>query len=112
MDEEQIVYILNTYKDQVKNIREALRLVNMRETDILYHTMNLPDMEKLTIEEISGLYSQIKVMVVLYLNKLGLSNREIARRLGGHTYNLVNKIITDNKGVKKDAESSSVRKTV
>ena len=77
--------ILGKYKDMIVNIREALRLAGMPETMIVFNMINLPDLKKLLPEDIVKFYNEVKVMIILYLNEIGFSNQEIARRIGGNS---------------------------
>ena len=87
--------ILGKYKDMIVNIREALRLAGMPETMIVFNMINLPDLKKLLPEDIVKFYNEVKVMVVLYLNDIGFSNQETARRIGGHSGAIVTQILKE-----------------
>lgn len=90
MNEEEII---KTYKEQTANIQEALRLSGLDESAVQFKTLNLPDLQKMNPEQIQKFYTYIREVVVLYFNDNGFSEREISRRLGGHTRNMVQKIL-------------------
>lgn len=95
LDELKSNEVLGKYREMVGNIREALRLAGMPETMIIYNTINLPDLKKLLPEDVVKFYNEVKVMTVLYLNDIGFSNSEIARRVGGNSAMVVAQILKE-----------------
>jgi len=91
--EEKLKEILQEYKKSIKNFREALRLAGMPETLILFNTLNLPDLSRMMPDDVVKFYQEVKTMIILYLDDLGFSRREIARRIGGDSMMVVNNII-------------------
>lgn len=91
--EEKLKQILQEYKKSITNFREALRLAGMPETLILFNTLNLPDLSRMMPDDVVKFYQEIKVMIILYLDGLGFSRREITRRIGGHSTMIVNDIL-------------------
>jgi len=85
--------ILQEYKKSVVNFREALRLAGMPETLILFNTLNLPDLSMMMPDDVVKFYQEVKTMIILYLDDLGFSRREIARRIGGDSMMVVNNIL-------------------
>lgn len=95
MDEAKIKTVLENYREMVVNIREALRLAGLPEAMIIRETINLPDLEKLLPEDVVKFYEEVKVMTILFLNNLGFSTREISKRIGGSSKDIVSKILND-----------------
>lgn len=95
MEDLKVNEILGKYKEMVSNIREALRLAGMPEAMIIYNTINLPDLKRLLPEDVMKFYSEVKVLIVLYLHELGFSNAEISRRIGGHSNVVVAEILKE-----------------
>ena len=91
--EERSRQILQEYKKSIINFREALRLAGMSETLILFNTLNLPDLSRMMPDDVVRFYQEVKTMIVLYLDDLGFSRREIARRIGGDSMMVVNTIL-------------------
>lgn len=96
MSELQVKEILETYNKMVQNTREALRLAEVPESQIVIYTINLPDLQRMIPEDIVRLYNDVKKLTTISLHELGFSQRETSRRLGGPSnYPYVNKTILE-----------------
>ena len=92
--EEQIESLLTSYQIAVTEIRNALKNAGLSDREILEKTANRPDFNNMLPEDVLNYYTEIKVLVILYLSKsIKLSTREIARRLGGTSYVTIHKIL-------------------
>jgi hypothetical protein len=52
-----------------------------------------PDFKNMSIAEATDLFNQIRHDLILYLSSLGLSQREISRRIGGSSVHAVNNVL-------------------
>lgn len=73
--------ILMAFRTSITNYQEALRLTGLPEPLIELYVTNIPDFSKLLPDDVLGVYKDIRVMVILYLDALGFSQREIGRRI-------------------------------
>jgi hypothetical protein len=101
MDKEQIRKILTAYQEQTKNIQEALRVAECPDTlvdcYVLSSVLTVCDFEKMLPEDVIKLFKDIRTIIILHLyNAIGLSEREIARRIGGSSIHIVRKILEEN----------------
>lgn len=87
--------ILVAYTQMVENTQEALRLANVPEPVIVSSTINLPDFRKMIPEDVVKLYRDMRKLVVIHLFQIGLTQGEIARRLGGNSYHIVQQILKE-----------------
>lgn len=51
--------------------------------EIELYLTNIPNFDKMLPEDVMKIYDAMKENVILYLHRVGLSHREISRRLGG-----------------------------
>lgn len=93
MEKEQISKILTSYKEQTKNITEALRLAKVPEPLIAVYTFNLPNLDVMLPEDVVKLFKEFRELVIVYLNRLGFSEREISHRISGDSYTSVGNIL-------------------
>lgn len=92
--EEQIESLLTSYQIAVAEIRNALKNAGLSDREILEKTSNRPDFNNMLPEDVLNYYTELKILVILYLsNSIKLSTREIARRLGGTSYVTIHKIL-------------------
>lgn len=83
MDEARVKEIASSYKEMTENIKEAFILAGVPAEHAPLYVMNFPEMEKLVPEDVIALYEQFKKAVIYFWKDIGLSNREISRRIGG-----------------------------
>lgn len=92
--DDKVKEILNSHKEMTKNVCEALRQANVPEPLIASYTFNTPNIDKMLPEDVLRLFKDFKKIIILYLNKMGFSQREISRRIGGNLV-LVNQTIRE-----------------
>ena len=83
MNEEKSNQIIQAYREAVAKTEEALRLSGMPDNMIAIWTINFPMFNRLIPEDAIKIYKNIHDGLIIYLHSLGLSYREISRRLGG-----------------------------
>lgn len=104
MDEKKTKQILESYKEMVQNVQQALRIAGMPEAMIVYHTINLPDLERMMPEQVVNFFSEVKIATILYLSDHGFSTREIERRLGGTSAMTINQILKEYRPTPNEVE--------
>ena len=93
MENNQVNKILISYKEQTKNISEALRLAKVPEPLIAVYTFNLPNLDAMLPEDVVKLFKEFRELVIVYLNRLGFSEREISHRIKGDSYTKVGDVL-------------------
>lgn len=93
----QIKKILLAYKDSIKSIREALKLAEVPDSLAEIYITNLPNFANMLPEDAISTYKQMQLMLILYLDGQGFSAREIAKRIGGSSYFIVQKVLAEYK---------------
>lgn len=83
MNEEKVKEILQAYREVIGKTEEALRLAGMPDNMIAVWTINFPTFNRVIPEDATKIYKNIRDSLIIYLDSLGFSIREITRRLGG-----------------------------
>lgn len=83
MNEEKANQIIQAYREAVAKTEEALRLSGMPDNMIAIWTLNFPVFNRLIPEDAIKIYKNIHDGLIIYLDSIGFSYREISRRLGG-----------------------------
>lgn len=83
MDESKFLKILDNYKQSVDDVRSRLRDAGMSEHQIVLHTINFPNFNAMIPEDTVKFYRDVKKLLIIHLDSLGFSSREISSRLGG-----------------------------
>ena len=83
---EEILLVLNQV---FENTREALRLLNLNEEQVQLLTSKYPSFSMLSTPTLEQLVKGIQKAFITVLHSRGLSQREIAKRLGGSSQNTV-----------------------
>ena len=103
--EEKVKQILEVYKQTVENTKEALRIAQVPESLVIYYTINLPDFNMMIPDDIVKFYQDIRKLVILHLNKIGLSRGEIAKKIGKNQYLLIGEILKqENRNVEAESK--------
>lgn len=109
MNQEQLRLILDAYKQQTENTKEAMRLAGVPAPLIALYTFNLPNLDNILPDDAINLFKQFREMVILYLHHTGFSKREIVRRVGGPSLfivqNAIKQLNDDKKTVRLDEVS-------
>jgi len=108
MDESKTKELLKEYRTVVEQIKEDLRAAGMSENQIILHTINLPEFERMIPEDTIKLFRDIKKLLIIHLDELGLSTRQIAKRLGGNSHNYVKKILDEHYKEQEDVTKVNV----
>lgn len=106
--ENQINDLLTSYQIAVIEIKSALIKAGLSERESNWKTLNLPDFQKMLPEDVLNFYKDLRTLVILYLHQLGLSTREIEKRLKGDSYGSVQNILEANKVKSKKATLEEV----
>lgn len=85
--------ILETYRQMVSKVHQALKLTDMPDNMIIAEIINLPDLTMLIPEDVMRFYKEVRTTVILHFHNMGFSRREITRRLGGSSYAIVQQTI-------------------
>lgn len=95
MTNAKIQEILDQYRYIVTNTHEALELAGVPKKLLYYYTFVWPDLNEVLPEDIVKFFDELRVQVIIYLRKMGFSQREIARRLKGGSYFIVNQVLQE-----------------
>lgn len=100
--------ILNIYKQTLENTQNALKEADVPDNMIELYLSRLPDFNKLLPEDVVKIFQDFRKAFVIYLDKRGFSQREIARRMGGSSQIMVHQILQEerDKEVKEDESSN------
>src|SRR3990167_3990471 len=110
IDEQKVADIKESYAQMVTNVREALELAGVPRRMTYFYTYLPPKLEDMIPEDAVNFYHQTRDSIILYLHEIGFSQREIARRLGGAQYHIVNEVLKDNAPENKFATPEEVSK--
>lgn len=83
MNEEKIKEILDTYKETILKIEEALALAGVPSNLIPIYTIYFPQFQRMLPEDAIKIFKNLRELLIIYLRELGFTHREIARRIGG-----------------------------
>lgn len=106
--EEKIDEIKLAYIEALDTFRKAFKVAEVPDSLIEVYLTNLPSFDKMVPEDVVQIFQDMKTAVIVYLGGLGLSHREIERRLGGTSTFVVHKILKER--YPKFAQPEEVRK--
>lgn len=89
INKEQVENILKTYYEVVENTKRALVFAGVPERLLFFYIFMPPQLGALMLEDTINFYRDMQKAVVIHMRDMGLSQREIARRLRGGSYALV-----------------------
>lgn len=109
----KIQEILQAYNGALKSTWEALQTAGVPESLTYVYTFLPVSKSGLFPDDMSILFKSIREDVILFYYKLGLSPREIAKRIGGSSYRIIVDIIKqfDKQGAIAKAHPEEVTKT-
>lgn len=93
MNEQTIQEILKSYNRIVENTKEALVAAGVPRKEVYFYVFIPPDFDYLLPDDCLKFYKDIRSQIIIHFRKLGFSQREIARRIGGSSYDTVNKTL-------------------
>ena len=91
--EDKVKEVLDIQKQVNENTKEALRQLGLTENLVELHSAIMPNFNKLLPEEILQIFKSLKEYTILYFHNLGLSQREITKRIGGLSLKVVNNTV-------------------
>lgn len=95
MKDTKVLKIKEYYQNIVRNTREAFILAGIPKGLVFFEMFFPPDFEYMVPEDVVNFYKETRKAVILHLRKLGFTQREIARRLGGGSYHIVHQVLKD-----------------
>jgi len=107
IDKEKIQEIVTTYYEVVDNTKKALTYAGVPQRLHFFYIFMPPDFENMLPEDVVNYYRDFQKAVIIYLWRIGLSQREIARRLRGGSYALVVEALKEVKSSLKEDNGKS-----
>lgn len=89
INKEQVEKILATYYEVVKNTQRALVFAGVPERLLFFYIFMPPALGSMMLEDTLNFYRDLQKAIIIHMRDMGLSQREIARRLRGGSYALV-----------------------
>lgn len=101
--------ILSDYSKSIQNYREALRLSGLTEAMVQLVTSPTPDFNRMLPTDVVDYFNTMKEKIILHFHHIGLSTREISRRIGGSSSPHIGKIIAKHEKPETTATFDEVR---
>ena len=92
---EKLERILNVLYSVHGNSKQAFRELGLNESEVQLRSFVLPDVYKMLPEDIVTFHNYIRRASILALHQLGLSQREISRRIGGSSQRAVSDVLKE-----------------
>lgn len=103
-DKKRVEQVMESFEDVRSKTHEALVLAGVPMHLVYLYTFGMPSEGNLIPEDIVNLYRNVRKDIILYLHRLGFTQREIARRLGGGCYHIVVEALKEEAGKLGSAE--------